>query len=172
MKRIITLAVIALLALPVAAQQQTRQDEGPAKEQKGGWNEKFEMEKIAFITKYVGLTEAEAQAFWPVYNKAEAEVKELVHAEREAFKALNKGLADNLPEAEIKALSKAYAEAASKKIDKSKYLDKYLEVLPAEKAAKVLLSEERFRRQQILRLRDGKPQGRPNHSPHRPRPEK
>lgn len=146
MKKFFTLAIMAAVALTASAQPKTR----------NGMSEKMHAEKVAFITSFVGLTPEEAQGFWPVYNKFEAEIHEKMKAERDAYKALSKAVTDNAAEAEIKALSKAYIEAGSKKLDRMAVFEEYCKILPADKAAKVLLSEERFRRMQISRLGNNK----------------
>ena len=162
MKKILTIAVVALMTLTMAAQPQRGQQpregqpgrEGQARD-KAGFAERMQADKIAFITKYVGLTEEEAKAFWPVYDAAEAEAKQYQAAERETARALFKALNDKLSDKELAELTKAYIAASGKTYDKSKYYEKYAKILPAEKVAKVFLSEERFRRMQINKLGGG-----------------
>ena len=48
-----------------------------AQHKPGGWQERMQSEKIAFFTAELNLSPEEAQVFWPVYNKLEAEKKEL-----------------------------------------------------------------------------------------------
>ena len=48
--------------------------QGQGNRQQGNdWMARMRSEKIAFLTSEIGLTPEEAQAFWPIYNKAEAE---------------------------------------------------------------------------------------------------
>lgn len=174
MKKILILVASAALAvLPMQAQQPQGQQRG---HEKSGWSERMQAEKVAFLTQYVGLTESEAQAFWPVYNAMEEEGREYAKAEREAFKALNKAVAEKAEAAEIGKLTKAYIEASGKGVDKQKYFAKFSKILAPEKVAKVFLSEERFRRQQISQLRGGEghhggPQGGRPGGQKGPRPE-
>ncbi len=166
MKKFLIIAIIALVSVPMFAQQPR---EGGKPNGRNGWTERMRAEKVEFITRYVGLTEAEAQAFWPLYNEAEAECRAQATAEREAFKALNKAVTEQAPAGEIDKLSKAYLEAKAKAVDLGKYYAKVTKVLPPEKAAKVILSEEKFRRQQISRL--GEQGGQRPGGPRGPRPE-
>lgn len=152
-KFLILVASAALAALPMQAQQPQGQQQ--KNQEKGGWSERVQAEKVAFLTQYVGLTEAEAQSFWTVYNAMEAEGREYAKAERDAFKALNKAIAEKVESSEITKLTKAYIDASSKSVDKQKYYSKFAKILAPEKVAKVFLSEERFRRQQIGQLRGG-----------------
>ena len=151
MKKFHIIAIVALLSVPMFAQQPR---DGGRYRQKGEWSEKMKAEKVEFITSFVGLTEEEAQAFWPLYNEAQAEVRSKHEAEREAYKALVRAVAENAPASEIDMLSRVYVEIRSHAVNLESYYERSLKVLPPEKAAKVILSEETFRRQQISRLRE------------------
>ena len=130
-----------------------------ASAQKGN-PDKLRSEKIAFISTELNLTPEEAEKFWPVYNVVDAEKKEAIDAVKEARKALRKAIKDNAEDAEISKLLKEFIslEAKSREIS-AKSLDKVQKVLPAAKVAKLYLAEEKFRRQQINRLGEGRPEG-------------
>ena len=128
-----------------------------------GDGDKFRSEKIAYITTELNLSPAEAEKFWPVYNQMAQEKQTSLKNVMAAYKALEKAVKDNAAEAEISKLTKAYVEAnnAFLAID-GKYINDFSKVLSAEKVAKLYLSEEKFRRQQIHRLgkgHDGNQQG-------------
>ena len=74
MKRIIS--ILILLAVMTSAWAQPQRGD----KKHGDWREKVRAEQVAFITNELNLTEAEAQAFWPVYNDVQ-------NTRREAFKA-------------------------------------------------------------------------------------
>lgn len=113
--------------------------------------EKIKAEKVAFITEKVGLTSKEAEAFWPVYNKIEDQQNELNKAEREAYRALEKALADG--EGNVDALLDSYLKAKEANVNLHvKGLKDYKKVLSAEKLAKFYTCDETFRRQQIGRV--------------------
>ena len=142
MKRMISMAMAAVAALCLS------------------WNagafhgnpDKIKAEKIAFITAELELTPAEAEKFWPVYNKMAGEQKDALTASIKAFKNLSNALKTDA-DASIKTLTKLYLDANKTFQElEGKYLEDFLKVLPAKKVAKLFLSEEKFRREQIHRL--------------------
>lgn len=140
------------------------------KDKKGGWQEKVKAEKIAFLTSELDLSVSEAEAFWPVYNAMENDKQELMDKKFTIFKELKKAIAENKSEEEITNLTRQYVEILSKLKDVDvKYLDKFGQVLPAAKVAKIYLSEEKFRSRQINNLKRGEA---PQQKPEGQRPEK
>ena len=69
MKKILLILVIALAGISTA-NAQTPQDPDAAKQQ-----EKLQSLYVAFITQKLELTATEAQAFWPVHNEFDKEIK-------------------------------------------------------------------------------------------------
>jgi Spy/CpxP family protein refolding chaperone len=129
------------------------------------WQERIESEKIAFLTNEMSLTPKEAQTFWPVYNQAQKEQRDAVEASMKAFVELDKALREGKTGKEIDSLLEKYIKAADAQNNSAKYLNEYLKVLPAEKVAKLFVGEEKFRQNQINRLRQpmggGQPMGQP-----------
>ena len=127
------------------------------------WKEKMQSIKIAYLTEQVGITPAEAQVFWPVYNEAE---KEMFAAQKNVYVALKNLRTAEKPSAE---LNDAYVKAVKERGEvEVKNLKAYGKVLSAEKLAKLYVAEEKFRRDQIMKLSsckkkpaDAHPQGRP-----------
>lgn len=160
MKTRISLAVAAIAALCLCWNASARQTRGTDKDQ-------LKSEKIAYITTELNLTPAEAEKFWPVYNQLTKDKEDAIRNVMDAYKNLEKAVKDNASENEIKDLTKAYVDAnnAFLAID-GNYLSAFAQVLPADKVAKLLLSEEKFRRQQIHRLGKGRKrlQGKPDKS--------
>ena len=128
MKKLISL-LFAVALMSVAAFAQPHNKKGADQ-----WRERVRAEQVAFITSELNLTEAEAQAFWPVYNDIQSKRREAFQASMNAF-------------SELKASEKLEAEAVTR----------YKKVLPVEKVAKLFLAEEKFRHQQINRLGRHKP---------------
>jgi hypothetical protein len=131
------------------------------------WQEKMKAEKIAYLTNAVGLTSAEAEKFWPVYNKAEMEKFQAFRKIMETYKALDDAVKAEKKDKEIEKLLDAYLSSlsAEKAID-AKYTKQYRAILPEIKVARLFLAEESFRRSQIYRLgrgarREGKPEEKP-----------
>ena len=139
----------------------------PGKDRKDGenWEKKMKAAKVAFLTSEMDLSPEEAQKFWPVYNKAEAERAEALKKVRKSYKDLSKAVKDGKDDKEISNLMDEYYAATkeSAKVE-AEFGAKVRKVLTPTKAAKLLLSEEKFRKMQFNRSRDGKhaPQGAPN----------
>ncbi len=76
MKRIIT-TIAALLLTGVAAMTLRAQGQGMGQGAMQGDSEKLTAYKIAFFTKNLDLTPAEAEKFWPVYNDYSAKKSKL-----------------------------------------------------------------------------------------------
>lgn len=151
MKKIISVLFALALVGCIAAFAQK-------KENREAWRERIRSERVAMITSELELTEAEAQAFWPVYNEVQAQRREAFKASAEALKALKDGAEGK----DAAALLDQY-EAAIQKNNaiELQAMNRYRKVLPAEKVARLLVAEEKFRHQQIGKL--GKGQGGPRH---------
>ena len=143
MKKIISV-VCALVLVSVVAFAQDKKQKDPEK-----WREKVRAEQVAMITSELDLTEAEAQAFWPVYNEVQKQRREAFQASGEAFKALNEGIDGP----DVNNLLNNYLDAKKKCEDlENEALIRYKKVLPVQKVAKLVMAEEKFRHQQIGKL--------------------
>jgi hypothetical protein len=123
----------------------------------GGWQDRVLSEKIAFFTAELNLSPEEAQVFWPVYNKIAAEKKELNKAVRTSYKALLEALnSDTVTDKEIDKLLDDYlaAKQANKEAGKDD-VKEYRKVLSSKKVAKLYVAEEKFRRNQIHKMKPG-----------------
>ena len=131
--------------------------QGQGNRQQGNdWMARMRSEKIAFLTSEIGLTPEEAQAFWPIYNKAEAESSAAFDATMKAYRALEDALRQKKSEKEISKLLDDYTTAVNNSQTANvKYVAQYKKILSAEKVAKLFVAEERFRNNQILRLQGG-----------------
>ena len=76
MRRYILLLAFLVLAVPFPGAN--------AQEKKRDWEDRFKAEKIAYLTDAMDLTSAEAERFWPVYNKCECERKGCFRASMKA----------------------------------------------------------------------------------------
>ena len=115
-------------------------------------------EKIAFLTLEVGLTPEEAQVFWPVYNKVEKEKDEALANVFRAYKELSKATEEGKSGKALSDLLDKYI-AAQKNLNtvENGIAEQYKSVLPVEKVVKLYLAEEKFRRNSIRKLHDGRP---------------
>jgi hypothetical protein len=144
MKRI----TLLIMFLTLIASGLHAQDKG-----KNDWQDRWKAEKIAFLTDAIDLTSAEAEKFWPVYNKCESEKRSCFIAVMDAYKALEDAINAGKDESELHILLDKYIESQEygKDIEK-KYVEEYRKILSDKKVAKLYIAEESFRRQQIHRL--------------------
>ena len=153
MKKVISvLCALVVLSMGVSAQNHQGQRRGGDK----GWRERVRAEKVAFLTQEIDLTESEAQVFWPIYNEIQKAQREGFEEVKKAYDAMAKGLEEKKDGKEMEKLVKAYIDAKEKNEGiETKYLNKLLKELPAEKVARYYMAEEKFRHQQIGRLGNG-----------------
>lgn len=149
MKRIITLLAIAAISVCAFAQQQ----ECPAPDHKMH-HERFQAEKVAFLTNEMDLTVEEAQVFWPVYNEYSKAADE---AHRTVMTALdkirkNKDLSDDEASAAIASLVAARQQETALMAE---YTEKFKKVLPMKKVAALFAAEEGFRQHLFSRFKAG-----------------
>lgn len=155
MKKVISvLILVALMAASALAQQhQQGQHQG---RRDGNWRERIRAEKVAFLTEQIDLTESEAQVFWPIYNELQQKQREGFEAVKKAYDAMDKGVKEGKTGKDMEKLVKAYIDAKEQNEGiETKYLNKLMKALPAEKVARYYIAEEKFRHQQIGRLGSG-----------------
>ena len=153
MKKVFSV-LCALMVLSMGAFAQGPQ--GPRRGADNGWRERVRAEKVAFLTEEIDLTESEAQVFWPIYNEIQKSQRDSFEEVKKAYDAMVKGVEEKKGSKEMEKLVKAYIDAKEKNEGiETKYLNKLLKVLPAEKVARYYVAEEKFRHQQIGRLGNG-----------------
>ena len=156
---IVALFVIALTTLSISTSYAQQKCNSSAKHPSG---EQIQMQKIAFFTSELQLTTQEAEKFWPLYNKL---WEERIRARKETMVALHKltQAVEAEPakgDSEIKKLSEIYLATYAMESELLKeHFSEFEKILPVKKAAKILYTEERFRRMLIKQLRH-------NHSAH------
>ena len=150
MKKIISfICVLAFLSAGAFAQNQKKDGKD--------WREKVRAERVAFLTNELDLTEAEAQAFWPVYNQVQKERREAFHNLMKAYKALNE--AGDCTDADTGKLLDDYlaAKGAADRLE-LEAVERFKKVLPTDKVGRLVVAEEKYRHVQIDRLGQGGPQ--------------
>lgn len=126
---------------------------GQEKARKNDWQDRIKAEKIAYLTDKMDLSSAEAEKFWPVYNRAEAETRACWKLVMEAYKALEASIDSGKDDKEIRNLLDQYLDAREKGDGiERKYTTEYRKILSNDKIARLYIAEEDFRRQQIHRL--------------------
>ena len=116
--------------------------------------EKFKKERVAFFTERLEFTDAEAKAFWPLYEDFSYRKMKLVEDERNTYSYAHKN-ADNLSDKEImETLAKASKlKEQQLKLEVEYYQDKFLKAIPAKKVLKLGKVEWDFRRHLYRELR-------------------
>ena len=159
MKKVFSVfCAVALFAAAAVAQPAQGQQgpQGPRRGADNGWRERVRAEKVAFLTDEIDLTESEAQVFWPIYNEIQKAQRESFDAVQKAYAAMAKGVQDGKTGKEMEKLVNAYIDAKDKSDGvETKFMNKLLKALPAEKVARYYVAEEKFRHQQIGRLGNG-----------------
>ncbi|QQX76563.1 MULTISPECIES: sensor of ECF-type sigma factor [Aequorivita] len=122
-----------------------------------GKHEKIKAWKTAYITEKLSLTSAEAEKFWPIYNKYDDKFHELRKKERtEIFKKLRDGL-ENLTETEANELIDKNLSIESSELELRKQMTVELrKVLSPKKIIILKKTEDDFKRELLERYRGSK----------------
>ncbi|RMG16701.1 MAG: hypothetical protein D6730_24855 [Bacteroidetes bacterium] len=131
-------------------------------QQPGPVKERLQNMKIAFFTQELSLTTEEAQRFWPVYNEytheLEANTRKMnqkQHEMRQAFLGSDDAL--------IERLLDEYIEFKKTEYDISKkYHEKFKEILPIRKVARLYKAERDFKARILRELERRKQNNRNN----------
>lgn len=138
-KLVLAVAALSMMFCAVSfAQEGNRED----------WRERVRSEKKAFIKQALELEDNDA--FWAVYDAVQEESASLMKARMEARMALRQAMKENKSESEIAPLLKAFMDADAACIDfKKSSRERYANVLPADKMARLIFAEERFVNRQM-----------------------
>lgn len=118
--------------------------------------EKIEQLKIAFITTELSLSEADAKSFWPVYDEMNTKLRVEKKIQRKTRTELNAN-ADSYSESEFKSKSERLFNSEIKEIQlKKDYHTKIAGIIGYKKATKLLSLEQRFKRELLNKLNEGK----------------
>ncbi len=148
------LIILFTLSLPIAAADQ---DIGNTNMEI--LREKVEADKKLLVASNMSLTEAEAKAFWPIYEEYQKDLgkhnKRLADIIVDYAEAYNTG---SISDATAKQLMTDYLDIEKSLIDMKKtYLDKLSRVLPAAKSVRYLQIENKIAAVQRFKLADGIP---------------
>jgi hypothetical protein len=147
MKQLMMIAMLALAASAVAQ---------PTEGDRESRREEIEQKKVAYISSTLTLTTAEAQAFWPVYNEYQAELKSLrSNAKNELGRPSEwKG---KYNEKEIDQFMNARFAYERKKVEMDEiYYKKFKAVMPLEKVALYYEAEHEFKKELMRSMRGSK----------------
>lgn len=124
---------------------------------RGEHHEKIKTLKVAYITEKLNLTQAEAQKFWPIYNKFDADSDTLRDASSDKRKNID---VDTVTESEAKVLIQEMSDLSNKRHQLfQKYMKDLQTVLPAKKVILLKKVEDDFKRKMFeeYKNRHGKP---------------
>lgn len=117
-------------------------------------NEQIEALKTAHITKELDLTPAEAEKFWPVYNKFDKEQDATRRAERKEISKLLRGNLEEMSDEQAKQLIDRMIDYKATQLEQYKQLISDLDgVIPPQKILKLRKAEDDFRRILMDKLR-------------------
>lgn len=120
-------------------------------------SEEIQMQKIAFYSQELKLSQEEAQIFWPIYNEYWEACGKARTMTLRSLNALNKatGPESTATDAEIERLTNEYfANHKTESELPAKYFEKFKKILPIKKAARIFHTEEKFRRMLIKQFRN------------------
>lgn len=120
----------------------------------GDMSERFEAEKISFITQKLELTPDEAQLFWPLYNELGKKRKK----NREQAKILFRKLRSESEEKTEKELGDLSDELIELKVQEAnlqkEYHLKYKKILSAKKILTLYHSEKQFQSMLLRQIKE------------------
>ena len=110
--------------------------------------DEFQNSMKTYIAQKAGMSEKEADAFFPVYYELQEKLHEL---QNDAWKELDKGGKVTLKDGEYREILDAYYElnVSSARLEKS-YEEKFLKIISATQLYKVLEAEKTFRRDMVM----------------------
>lgn len=159
--RTILITAIAIIATGATAfaQPQKKQNQGN-KEHWAQMEEKVKSEKIAFLTTELSITSEESADFWAVYNAADQKRQDAMREVKKATFALNKANRDE--NADLGKLLENYVKAVeARNTADSEAIASFRKSFGDEKAAKLVIAEEKFIKFQLFKLNG-------NHNGHGP----
>ena len=118
--------------------------------------EQIKVLKVAFFTTELGLTNAQAEKFWPIYNAFDSKQFELRHQKMRAFmKRMNDGSLDKISEKEANAFLVQIQDTEEELfLLRKKFTSNLRGILPASKIIKLKKAEEDFNRKLLQQYRN------------------
>jgi len=118
--------------------------------------EQFETLRIAFLTKRLSLTSAEAKVFWPVYNAYREELT-MIYRKRQRIERSIKLDFDDMTESEMEKLSDRYLALQKDEYEaRAKYHENFKEVLSPRKIILLYKAESDLNREMLKRIRESR----------------
>lgn len=124
------------------------------KAQEDGKNmSKIQNHRIAFYTQRIGLTTAEAEKFWPLYNEYTGKKDQLL-TEKKKITNFYKNNSETMTENDIDVTIQKYVNIAKQETALFEdYNTRFRKILPASKVLKLYLAENEFKEWLIKTIR-------------------
>jgi hypothetical protein len=104
--------------------------------------DKVEALRMAFINEHVGLSNAEAEKFWPVYNEYNDKIRAIRRNLRQSYRRMP----ENLSEQEAEQLYTLFLQSKQAEADVHRqYNEKLKGIIGVKKLIKLHVAEEEFR---------------------------
>jgi hypothetical protein len=111
--------------------------------------EKVKIQRIAFITQRLSLTETEAQQFWPIFNEYTEKLQQ-IRKQAKPEKAF-----DELADADVEKTITTQFDREARELDlKKEYFQKLKKVISVRQIAKLYRAEKDFRNELVNQLKD------------------
>ena len=111
--------------------------------------EKVKIQRIAFITQRLSLTETEAQQFWPIFNEYTDKLQQIRKQPKQEKPF------DELADADVEKMIAAQFDRESRELDlKKEYFQKLKKALSVKKIAKLYKAERDFRGELVKQLQE------------------
>lgn len=120
---------------------------------RGDKQRKVETLKIAYLSQQLDLSPAEAQQFWPVYNRYQEEARQLI-ADKRRHQLSRTQLQQASNEQAASALNNEFDFQQKALQLRTKYKQEFLKVLPPKKVMLLYKSEHDFNSRLIRELRN------------------
>ncbi len=150
MKKIILILLAFIAVISVHAQNQEER------------MNRIRAQKSAYITQRLNLTVEESQVFWPVYNEFESKMFTL---KKEGGPGTNNKKRPDFSQMSDEELTNFFEERFSKEEEvlqiKREYHSKFMKILTPQQVAALYEAEHDFRRELLIRLKQGNQGSRP-----------
>ena len=125
-----------------------------AQEEKSDKGQLIKAQKIAFFTEKIGLSPAEAEKFWPVYNDY-WELKNKIISERRNNMTYFAENSDKMTQNELTKYADQYIKYETQLAELlNEYHIKFKKILPIDKVMKIYLADYEFKTYLLKKIKD------------------
>ena len=115
--------------------------------------EKYQAERVSFLTKALDMTVGQAEKFWPIYNEYLKKRDDIIKERRRGFQRPKDS--HTISEAETDEMIQGRLDEEVKLVLlKKEYFMKIRGVLPAEKVMRLLRAEQEFMDHMLTKMRE------------------